>query len=140
MDAISIAVDLIKPEENFKRFPYTDQMGNLTIGYGLALYRHGLPEPLAALVTAYIVANELAPQFETLNWYNDLDPIRQAIILDMAFQIGVGGVFTFKTMIACLTNKDYDGAADNLLKSLLAKQAPARTQKHAKIIRTGQLS
>jgi lysozyme len=139
MDAISTATDLLKQEEGFKKFPYKDTMGNLTIGYGLALYKHGIPEPLAAIITSYILANEIEPQLKTLTWYQNLDSIRQSIILDMAYQLGVGGLLAFNSMIACLANKDYNGAADDLLKSLLAKQVPIRTQKHAQIIRTGRL-
>ena len=53
----------------------------------------------------------------------------------MVFQIGFSGVMKFRKMIANMQEKNWKGAADEMLDSLWAKQTPSRANRLADIVR-----
>jgi len=63
---------------------------------------------------------------------------RQAVLVNMAFQMGIQGVQKFKKTLSLVEMGDYDGAADGMLKSLWAKQTPNRAAEMAQQMRSGQ--
>lgn len=71
-------------------------------------------------------------------WFTTLDDIRQKVVIDMAFNLGVNGVLSFKNMIQALKEKDYDKAAEEMLDSLWAEQVGNRADRLAKMMRTDE--
>jgi len=57
------------------------------------------------------------------------------VLIEMVFQLGVGGVSKFKKFLANLSTKTYHLAADEMLDSRWAKQTPMRAEKLSYIIR-----
>jgi lysozyme len=58
--------------------------------------------------------------------------------MNMAFQMGITGLMKFKKTLSLVEMGLYDDAADNMLKSLWAKQTPNRAAEMAEQMRTGQ--
>lgn len=71
--------------------------------------------------------------------YQSLDSIRQMALINMVFQMGIGGVATFTNSLALLKNKDWEKAAINLSKSKWFSQTPNRSYRVIEVFRTGTL-
>ena len=122
----------IKEHEGFRDQVYKDSLGFATIGYGhLVLpndpYEEGVTyskEDLEKVFdgdfdTACSNANQLI---------KDLPLHHQAkcVIIEMVFQLGIGGVSKFKNMWKALGEGDYQTASEEMLDSRWAKQTPKR--------------
>jgi lysozyme len=70
-----------------------------------------------------IVAREL---FNVKPVTGDVDSIRQLVLMDMAFNMGVPRLCKFINMWAALEQHDYNKAADEMLDSKWAKQVKSR--------------
>ena len=66
-----------------------------------------------------------------------LSPARQDVIINMAYNLGLGGLFGFKMMWAALYRGDYDTAADEMLNSRWARQVKGRAVRLADEMRKG---
>ena len=122
----------IKEHEGFRDQVYKDSLGFATIGYGhLVLptdpYEEGVTynkEDLEKVFdgdfdTACSNANQLI---------KDLPLHHQAkcVLIEMVFQLGIGGVSKFKNMWKALGKGDYQTASEEMLDSRWAKQTPKR--------------
>ena len=140
--------DLLLKEEGSRFFVYDDAtgkpiipgsqvIGHPTIGVGRALDTHGITD----LEIRQLLDNDIKSvraQLMQLGWFCNLDTVRQDCMVAMAFQLGVKGMLQFKLMIAAIIVRSYGEAAQCMLGSIWAKQTPARVQRMADMIRTGQ--
>ena len=138
---IAKATKQIKRHEGFVSNAYKDSLGYLTIGYGRLIDKSkggGITESEAE----YLLANDVNGVYDSLmhhlSCFTTLDAPRQAVLLNMAFQMGVHGLLQFKSTLNLIELGDYDAAADNMLKSLWASQTPNRAKEMATQMRTGQ--
>ena len=138
---IAKATKQIKKHEGFVSNAYKDSLGYLTIGYGRLIDKSkggGITESEAE----YLLANDVNGVYDSLmhhlSCFTTLDAPRQAVLLNMAFQMGVHGLMQFKSTLNLIELGDYDAAADNMLKSLWASQTPNRAKEMATQMRTGQ--
>ncbi len=141
MDSVSV----IKFEEGFRATPYNCSLGYPTIGYGqkigdkgthLGVYQFTVSESTATQMLLDEV-DHIIKSFMKLGWYSKLNPERKAIIISMAYQMGVVGLLKFKNMIAALDHNNYEKAAKEMLNSLWAVQTPARAERHNKVMLSG---
>jgi len=65
-------------------------------------------------------------------WWRDLSDVRQDVVVQMAYQLGVAGLMTFTQTLACLRSGDWSGAAAHMLDSRAACQTPARWKRQAR--------
>lgn len=117
--------------------PYKDSRGVLTIGYGTNL-AEGLSFPEAE----YLLNNRVDETIHALcrqfpGWFPSLDPIRQAALVNVAYNLGAQGLVGFTRMIAALRVSDYHTAAAELLDSDYAEQVGARARRNAAQLETG---
>ena len=136
-------LDRLKESEGFRAHSYRDSLGKRTIGYGWLLEEkdggeplpEGFHEPLTEPEAEELCKrkiNEKAERLSKVHAFNGLDTTRQEILIDCAYQIGVGGLLKFKKMWSALSDGDYEEAARQLLDSKVAReQTPARWQEHA---------
>ena len=61
---------------------------------------------------------------------------RNLDVIDLGFNMGVPTLSTFRNMLECLKQKDWDGAAKNLLDSKYAKQVGRRAIYNAHLLET----
>lgn len=121
--------------EDLRLFPYLDccgkpwreclciVKGKLTIGVGRNLDEVGITKNEAL----YLLDNDLgrvrAELDQALPWWRELDEIRQRVMLDMGFNLGVltppatAKLLTFGHTLDLLKHGHYAEAADNLTKT-----------------------
>lgn len=74
----------------------------------------------------------------TLPWTDTLDPVRRAVLVNMGFNLGVGGLLKFTRTLAALEEGDYAKAARLMLDSKWATQVGARARRLAAQMEYGQ--
>jgi lysozyme len=70
--------------------------------------------------------------------WSKLDIVRQAVLVDMAYQMGGAGLAKFKNMLSAIRTGDWLSASDALLDSTVARsQAPEREERNAEMLLRG---
>lgn len=119
---------------------YRDHLGKLTIGYGCLLDdRLEISEEIAMqLLTAEIEEKE--DRLQHVSGYAEADPVRRAILLEMAYWIGVGGCLRFRKMWAAVRTQSWPRAAAEMMDSRVGRdrQTRGRMRTLATIMETGQ--
>ncbi len=130
-------VDQLILHEGLRLKPYRCTAGKLTIGVGRNLETKGLSEEEALFLLRNDIA-EVTERLERLGWFVALDPVRQKVLIDMAFNLGVAGLLSFKRMIQALNCYDYDTAADEMINSKWYHQVGERSKRLVQMMRTGE--
>jgi lysozyme len=129
----------LKKDEGFRSRPYRCSAGKLTIGYGTNI-EDGISLDEAEFLLRNRANLALMDCARTFPWFAELDAIRQGVIVQMAYQMGVDGVRGFRKMLAAIDRGDFAAAADEMLESKWARHdSPARAARHAATMRTGSL-
>ena len=127
---------LLRLHEGERLKPYTDTTGHLTIGVGRHLTDMGITAAESEMLLRTDVARTREAVCRAWPWVEQLDPVRQAVVLDMAFNLGVKGLKQFKRTLALLQKGRWEAAADAMLDSLWAKQVGQRAVRLAQMVRT----
>jgi lysozyme len=119
---------------------YPDSLGYWTLGVGrLVDARKG--GGISQAESRYLLGNTIrereADVIERWPAVLKLDPVRQVVVMSMAYQLGVDGLAQFSGTLAALWRRDYAAAADGMIKSRWALQTPARVHRLASMMRTG---
>lgn len=122
--------------EGYKKFPYTDSVGKVTIGIGYNLTDRGLPDEWINHQFESDVGYFYSQMMCDFPWFRELNIDRQIILCDMAF-MGYKHFLSFKKMIAALEEKDYHRAALEMLNSKWADQVKGRATQLASAMITG---
>lgn len=136
---LTMTKQLLMKQEGLRLKPYRDTMGKLTIGYGRNLDDKGITEAEAE----HLLANDIVECWKALRrelpWVLELDFTRQLAMLSMAFNLGIGGLLTFKGMLRHLKAKNFAMAAVEALDSDWHLQVGKRAEEIANMIETGEL-
>ena len=121
-------IDSIKKHEGYVGVVYKDSLGIDTIGYGFAIKDLELDEDICQI----ILERKLKALHDMVKikftWYIYMPPEIKDVVMEMCYQLGVGGVSKFKKTIAYLQNKQWEEASVEMLDSLWAKQTPNRAK------------
>ncbi len=128
----------LKRQEALRLKPYVDVRGKLTIGYGRNLDDVGISYGEATTMLDTDIDTAIRGLVGRFTWFSALDPIRQAVLVNMAFNIGIEGIAGFPKMIAAVSHGQYGQASDEMIDSLWAKQVGTRAAELAAQMRTGQ--
>lgn len=120
---------LIKLHEGKRLKPYRCTAGKLTIGYGRNLEDVGISDREAHILLVNDVKLCVNNLKGNLKFWNDLSEVRQAVLIDMCYNLGWGGLSQFKHFLAALEAKDFNMAAVEMLDSKWAKQVGARANR-----------
>ena len=130
----------VKVAESFRSAAYQDSKGFWTIGYGRLIDERkggGISKSEAEYLLAHdLMAAELA--CESMPAYLDLNPARQAVLIEMCFNLGAEGLRQFKRMFAALVQQDYEHAASEMLDSQWAADVKGRAVRLSYQMKTGQ--
>ena len=126
----------LKRDEGLKLKPYRDTVGKLTIGIGRNLDDVGISEVEAEQMLANDLDRTIADLDANMLWWQTLDTPRRRVILNMAFNLGVGGLMKFVKTLAAVRSGDYAKAADMMLQSKWAGQVGARAKRLARMMRS----
>tara|TARA_X000000950_G_scaffold262698_1_gene334243 strand:- start:384 stop:866 length:483 start_codon:yes stop_codon:yes gene_type:complete len=102
------------------------------------VYKYGITEADAMALAendVQIVENELLAAHPCVD---RLDAVRQLVLVDMAFNMGVPRLCKFKRMWAAVHEKDFPTAAKEMLDSRWANQVKSRSVKLANMMHTGE--
>ena len=121
-------IDSIKQHEGYRSKVYDDSLGIPTIGYGFAIKDLELDEDICDIILERKI-KELATRVNlTFSWYRYMPQEIKDVVMNMCYQLGVGGFSKFKKTIAYLQNKQFHDASQEMLDSLWAKQTPNRAK------------
>jgi lysozyme len=138
---LTTAVKQIQRHEGLVLNAYQDHLGYWTIGYGRLIDKRkggGITEGEAAMLLENDIDRKLDSLRDALPWFDNINDQRKAVLLNMAFQMGVSGLLKFKNTLASVEAGDFEDAAARMLKSKWAQQTPVRAKEMAAQMRTGQ--
>jgi len=134
-------MERIKLHEGFVPKVYKDSLGFKTIGYGHLcksdeIWEEGKEYSKEHLGLIFKTDfNNALSHANSLTSELDLHQKAKEVIIEMIFQLGIGGVMKFKMMWKALKEKDYTEASEQMLDSLWAKQTPNRAQSLSDVMR-----
>lgn len=145
---------LVTLHEGLRLEAYLCPAGKLTIGVGHNLEANPLPGlGVGAVITearaAEILADDLRDVIEELRrripWVEKLDEVRQAALVDMAFNLGAAGLMKFRGFLRDLQEGGFAGDSVEMFRSRWAYQVgdgPGkrrdRVDRLAEMIETGR--
>jgi lysozyme len=136
---LAIARDQLPEDEGTRLKPYKDSVGVLTIGIGHNL-EEGIPPEVVALLFECDLSDAVATAMRYCPIFNELDEVRKAVLVNMAFNLGLTRLRLFKGMLAAIMKKDFRLAAWHMENSLWAKQVQkSRSERLIRMMRTGKL-
>ena len=145
--------------EGLRLKPYRCSAGKLTIGYG-----HNIDaKPLTGDIGAYfkrtgcitegmanvLLDNDLADAkgrlLKRLPWVAKLDQVRQMVLIDMAFNMGIGqvgksGLLSFTHTLALIEEGKFVEAAEAMRQSAWHRQTGRRAVKLCAMMRSGKIT
>jgi len=146
-------IERVKKHEGFETKPYKDTVGKLTIGYGRNLEDNPLSidelivlfnrtqwlnvsaaENWAEMLLRHDLERTEKELNERLAIWPMCDSKEQTVLLDMAYNMGVSGLLTFKGMLHAIDNDDNAQAAAELLDSYYAEQVKNRAVDNAVLL------
>ena len=129
--------ELLIYHEGLKLKPYTDARNKLTIGVGRNLEDSGISKEEALILLHNDIDRINRELDKSLPWWRKLSPVRQNVIISMAYNLGVGGLLRFNRMLSYLQDGDYAAAAEEMLSSVWASQVGTRAVELADMMENG---
>ncbi len=129
----------LERDEGLRLSAYQDTMGIWTVGYGHAYVHPGTvwtQQQAEQMLGADVAHTETALSVH-LPWWRDLDDVRQDVLVNMAFNMGVTALCQFHNTLAAIKAGNWAKAAAGMLDSLWAKQVHARADRLAEQMLTG---
>ena len=130
-------IDQLRIHEGVEKTVYNDSEGIPTIGVGRNLRDRGLSDD----EIDYLLSNDIDIVVKELDkvmpWWRDLDEVRQRVLCDLVFNLGMPRFSGFKKSISYMKQQMWDQAADELLDSKWARQVGRRAQTLSEMMRTG---
>lgn len=143
----SLIIAQLKRHEGLRLAAYRDSLGILTIGYGHNCESSPLPGVIlpgdsitldeAEKVFREDLIKSAAALHLALPWLRTLVPARQAVLINMVFNMGLGnqmagsGVMGFRRMLKAAKEGDYALASKEMLNSRWASQVGPRARELA---------
>jgi lysozyme len=129
---------MLVDHEGMRRKPYRCTAGKLTIGVGRNLDDRGI-SPDEAM---YMLANDIRDSRSELSaafpWFDKLDEVRQAVLIDMCVNLGLSRLQGFRNTLSLIGVGKYEAAAQEMLNSKWAEQVGRRAQRLSRMMATGR--
>lgn len=143
-DFRAIAVEQIKVHENFKAIPYKDIDGKFAIGFGHKKYALPSMKPISYAKAINLLYDDLEQAVKDARAFypkfdSDLGELRKALVVNLAYNLGLTNLLQFRKLRECLSKKDFEGAAHSLEDSLWYKQTGDRAKEIVFAMRHGRL-
>lgn len=143
----------LRRDEGERLRAYKDTVGKWTIGVGRNLddvgtaplgrsvadvKAKGVSRAESALMLAHDLGRVDADLDRKLAWWRELDPVRQRVLVNMCFNLGIGGLLGFVNTLAMVKARRHTEAAANMLKSKWAGQVGNRAKRLSEMMKTGK--
>lgn len=136
MNVDALAAQLVT-DEGMRLKPYKDSVGKTTIGCGRNLDDVGISKAEAMAMLAADIDIAAGDLDKFLPWWRQMTDRRQQALCNMAFNLGITKLQTFKNTLAAMKAGDYKAAAIGMRASLWAKQVGARAERLATMMEEG---
>lgn len=113
-----------------------ERKGKLTIGYGRNLDDYGVTRQESEVMLDNDINRNEADVLTWFPWSAGFHETTVGVLINMAFNMGVGGLKTFTKMLRALRAGDREEAARQLLDSKYAKQVGERADRLAEQLKT----
>lgn len=134
--------DMLERDEGRRHVAYADSLGFWTIGVG----HHD-----ASVVEGLVWDDDLIDDTLQLDinaatqacldhfspWFSALNDARQAVLIAMVFQLGIGGVLKFVNTLANIRDQHFANAAEGMRQSVWGQQTPQRVNRMALQMESG---
>ncbi|BDC37773.1 glycoside hydrolase family protein [Paraburkholderia terrae] len=137
----------LRRDEGVRYVPYLDTSDppRRTVGVGhnldvsplLAGWTFPLTDAQVNQVLDRDVSTTLAKLDKALPWWRQMDEVRQRVIANMCFNLGIGGLLTFKNTLAAMQRRSYQVAAAGMKASKWYGQVGQRAVRLCKAMETG---
>lgn len=135
----------LRRDEGVRYSPYNDSRGFLTIGVGHNMQASPLPDgwkfPLDDGEVDALLESDLQTVYDGLDnalpWWTTLDYVRQRVMCNMCFNLGLTKFLGFKNTLASVEQGHYAAAATGMLNSAWASQVGDRAVRLANMMKTG---
>lgn len=129
--------ELIRDEGKRNKL-YRDIVGKNSIAVGRNLDDVGVRDDEIALMLKNDITRAWADVQHYLPWVKDLDEVRQRVLTNLTFNIGIHSLMGFHDTLGLIQAGKYQDAASAMLDSKWAKQVGARADRLAKMMETGE--
>ncbi len=137
-EQIALLCAELKRDEGVRLKPYRDTVDKLTIGTGRNLDDVGISDA----ENDYLLINDIHRVERDLDqylpWWRGLDDVRQRVLANMCFNLGIGKLLGFKQTLQLIQSDQYEAAARAMLTSKWASQVKQRAVRLANMMRIGQ--
>lgn len=130
---------ILEEHEGVRLKPYKDTVGKITIGVGRNLDDVGLDHREVTFLLDNDIDRVIGDLDLRLGWWRQLDQVRQLVIADMCFNLGITGLLGFKKTLRAISDGRYEDGARMMLQSKWAKQVGRRARRLAEMMRTGEM-
>ncbi len=138
----------LKKHEGVRKFVYDDITGNSideacfvrgkpTIGVGRNLADRGLDETEIEFLLDNDI-NDCIAEAQKFRWFEALDPVRQAAVTELVFNLGLTRLSGFKKFLNFMNEHRYTQAAAELLDSKWAQQVKGRAVTISNMVKLGE--
>lgn len=125
--------------------PYVDTVGKVTIGVGHNLTDVGITDADCDRLLESDIARTELDLDRHLSWWRTLDDVRQRVLLNMCFNLGLGRLLGFRKALAAMQTHQWNRAAHEMLwnapgvSTNWASQVGARAERLAEAMATGEM-
>lgn len=134
---MSTKIDLVRLkkqlsiDEGYSETLYKCSKGKLTIGIGRNIEDRGLNQDEVDFLFLNDIKLSIEELERTFPFFKNLTQLRQEVLINMHFNLGLPKMLTFKNMIEELENENYLNASDEMIDSLWYKQNTNRVKRLA---------
>jgi lysozyme len=123
--------DQLRRDEGQRFVAYQDSLGYWTIGVGRCIdaRKGGVSQAEVDFLLVNDINSINANLKVLLPWSSGLDPVRFGVLQNLAFNMGIGGLLSFRNFLADMEAGNWDAAASELQNSEWATQVGDRAQR-----------
>lgn len=128
----------LERDEGRRNKLYKDTEGVLTIGIGWNIQEKGLPDEIIDHLFEISLEEAENDARSVVETFDELDPARQRVLVNMAFNLGRSRLSGFKKMIAAVDGRDWEESARQMLDSKWARQVGKRAVRLSMMMEHGE--
>ena len=128
-------VEQLKIHEGYRAKTYKCTSDKLTIGIGFMVSELSLDLDICEEILVRKLKDLQYSIKKKFHWFEDMPPHIKDVVMEMCYQLGVGGFSKFRKTISYLENKQFKNASVEMLDSLWAKQTPNRAKALSNIVK-----
>jgi lysozyme len=140
MDDYPGLVKMLQLHEGVIPYAYQDSLGYWTIGVGFLIDKKKggeCPPEVIDFWLDHLLTKSRQRLLAALPWVAQLSQVRQDVLLDMVYNLGLEGLLGFHRTLSLVQDGKYSEAAQAMLQSHWAQQVGRRAQHLARLMETG---